>query len=58
MFATQSGIAQHQQRPWEYFGENPDVSSINQKEDFANFPFFLSTKEIFSSRFSQFYFLS
>ncbi len=41
MFATESGIAQHQQRPWEYFNENPDVSSINQKEDFADFPFFV-----------------
>jgi hypothetical protein len=45
MFATQSGIAQHQQRPWEYFNENPDVSSINQKEDFADFPFVHTTRE-------------
>ena len=58
MFATQSEITQHQERPWDYFGENPDVSSINQKEDFADFPFFLSTKQIFNSMFSQIYFLS
>ena len=45
MFATQSGTIQHQQRPWEYFGENPDVSSINQKEDFADFPFVRTTRE-------------
>ena len=58
MFATQSEAMQYQQRPWDYFGENPDVSSINQKEDIADFPFFLSTKQIFNSRFSQIYFLS
>jgi len=45
MFATQSETMQHQQRPWEYFGENPDVSSINQKKDFADFPFFRNTRE-------------
>jgi len=45
MSATQSGIAQHQQRPWDYFGENPDVSSINQKEDFADFPFVHTVRE-------------
>jgi hypothetical protein len=45
MFATQSGIAQHQQRPWDYFGENPDVSSINQGKDFADFPFVHTTRE-------------
>ncbi len=39
MFATQSGISQDHQRPWDYFGETPDVSSINQKEDFTDFPF-------------------
>ena len=36
MFATQSGITQHQQRPWDYFGENPDVSNINHKKDLAD----------------------
>jgi hypothetical protein len=45
MFATQSGITQEQQRPWDYFGENPDVSSLNQKEDFAGFPFVRTTRE-------------
>ena len=45
MSATQSGITQHQQRPWEYFGENPDVSNINHKEDFADFPFVRTNRE-------------
>jgi hypothetical protein len=45
MFATQSETIQHQQRPWNYFGKNPDVSSINQKEDFADFPFVRTTRE-------------
>ena len=45
MFATQSGAMQYQQRPWDYFGENPDVSSINQKEDIADFPFVRTTRE-------------
>ena len=45
MFATQSGISQHHQRPWDYFGETPDVSSINQKESFADFPFVHTTRE-------------
>jgi hypothetical protein len=45
MFATQSGIAQHQQKPWEYFGKNPDVSSINQQEDFADSHFVHTTRE-------------
>ena len=45
MFATQSENIQHQQRPWDYFGENPDFSSINQKEDFADFPFVRTTRE-------------
>ncbi len=45
MFAAQSGIAQHQSKPWDYFGENPDISSINQKEHFADFPFVHTSKE-------------
>jgi hypothetical protein len=45
MFATQSGITQHQHKSWDYFGENPDVSSINHKEDFADVPFFHTTRE-------------
>jgi len=45
MFATQSGITQHQQRPWEYFGENPAVSSLNQRKDFTDFPFVRTTRE-------------
>jgi hypothetical protein len=45
MFATQSGIIQHQQRLWDYFGENPDVSSINHREDFADFPFVHTTRK-------------
>ena len=45
MFAAQGGTSQHHQRPWDYFGETPDVSSINQKEDFANFPFLHTTRE-------------
>ena len=45
MFATQSGITQHQQRPLDYFGENSNVSRINQKEDFPNFHFVHTTRE-------------
>jgi hypothetical protein len=45
MFAIQSGMTPQQQRPWDYFGENPDVSSINHKEGFADFPFVRSTRE-------------
>jgi hypothetical protein len=45
MFATQSGITQNQQIPWDFFGENPDISNINQKENFADFPFVHTTKE-------------
>ena len=45
MFATQSGVTQHQQRPWDYFRENPDVSGINHKEDFTDFPFVRTTRE-------------
>jgi len=45
MFATQSGGTQHQQRPWDYFNQHPDVSGINQKDDFTDFPFVSSTRE-------------
>ena len=45
MFSTQGGIRQHQQRPLDYFGENSNVSRINQKEDFANFHFVHTTRE-------------
>ena len=45
MLTTQSGDTQHHQRPWDYFGETPDVSSINQKENFADFPFVHTTRE-------------
>ncbi len=45
MFATQSGIIQNQQERWDYFGENPDVSSINQRENFTDFPFVHTTRE-------------
>ena len=45
MFATQSGITQHQQKPWEYFGDNPAVSSLNQRKDFTDFPFVRTTRE-------------
>ncbi len=39
MFATQSGDIQYQQGPWDYFSENPDVSNINQNDNFFDFPF-------------------
>jgi len=45
MFATQSGNIQHQQRRWDYYGENQDVSSVNQKENFADFPFVHTSRE-------------
>ena len=46
MFATQSENTQgQQQRPWNYFGENPDVSGIIQKEDFVDFPLGRVTRE-------------
>ena len=45
MFATQNGMTQQQHRPWDYFGESPDVSSIHHKEDFADFPFVRTTRE-------------
>ena len=35
MFATQSEKMQRQQQ-WDYFGDNPDVPSITQKEEFAD----------------------
>ena len=43
--ATLSGNTQHQQKPWDYFSEYPDVSGINQLEDFADFPIAPTTKE-------------
>jgi hypothetical protein len=33
MSTTQSRVTQHQQRSWDYFAENPDVSSANKKRD-------------------------
>ena len=45
MFATQSGDIQYQQGPWDYFSENPDVSNINQKDNFFDFPFVHTTGE-------------
>ena len=45
MFATQSKITQNQQSQWDYFGENPDVPSINHKEVFADFPFVQTSRE-------------
>jgi hypothetical protein len=39
MFATQSGVIQYQQKPWDYFSENPDISNIKQKDNFADIPF-------------------
>lgn len=45
MLATESEIKHHQQRPWDYFGNSPDISSINQKEDLGDFPFARATKE-------------
>jgi hypothetical protein len=41
MFATQSGDIQYQQGPWDYFSENPDVSNINQKDNFSIFLLFI-----------------
>ena len=31
MSTTQSRVTQHQQRSWDYFAENPDVSGANKK---------------------------
>ena len=45
MLTTQSGRAQYQQEPWDYFGEYPDVSGINQLEDFTDFPFAPAAEE-------------
>jgi hypothetical protein len=45
MFTTESGAIHHQQSRWDYYGQNPDVSSINQKEDFADFPFVHTPRE-------------
>ena len=45
MLATQSGRTQHQQQPWHYFGEYPDVSDLTQLKDFTDFPFASITKE-------------
>src|SRR5210317_264325 len=45
MIATQSPITQNQQSQWDYFGENPDVPSIDQKEDFSDFPFVHTPRE-------------
>ena len=45
MLAPQSGISQNQQRPWDYLGENPEISSIDHKEKFADFPFVRTTRE-------------
>ena len=44
MYATQSEAIQHQPQ-WDYFGDNSDVSSIDQKENFADFPFVHTTRE-------------
>jgi hypothetical protein len=33
MSTAQSRVTQHQQRPWDYFAENPDVSGANKKGD-------------------------
>ena len=44
MFATQSETRLHLHQ-WDYFGENPGVSNINQGEDFADFPFVHTTRE-------------
>ena len=46
MFATQRGGTQHQQLPWNYFGQNPDASGADQKkDDFSDFPFAGVTRE-------------
>ena len=45
MFATQSEDIQYQQGPWDYFSENPDVSNINQNDNFFDFPFVHTTGE-------------
>ena len=38
MLATQSETMQHQQ-PWDYLPDNPDVSNITQREEFADFSY-------------------
>ncbi len=38
MLATQSETMQHQQ-PWDYLRDNPDVSNITQREEFADFSY-------------------
>ncbi len=38
MLATQSETMQHQQ-PWDYLRDNPNVSNITQKEEFADFSY-------------------
>ena len=45
MLTTQSGDTLYQQKPWDHFGEYPDVSGINQLEDFTDFPFAPATRE-------------
>lgn len=45
MLASQSGRTQRQQKPWDYFGDYPDLSGINQLEDFTNFPIAPTLKE-------------
>jgi hypothetical protein len=44
MLATQNEAIQRQQ-PWDYFSENPDVSNINQKDNYFDFPFVHTTGE-------------
>ena len=44
MLATQSETLQHQQQ-WDYSGDNPDVSNITQREEFADFSYEPTARE-------------
>jgi hypothetical protein len=44
MFATQSETTRHEQQ-WDYFGDNPNISNKNKREDISNFPFVHTTRE-------------
>lgn len=46
MFAILNEVTQHQKKPLEYFGENLDVSNIDQNAEFVDFPFCSCHKEI------------
>ena len=45
MLATQNENVQQQRRPWDYYGDNPAISSNTQRENFADIPFVHPSRE-------------